>query len=176
MGKLENQIRYLEQEFRPGRAKDISGVRFGRAVAVKPAGKDKHGAVIWDCLCDCGNLFTARMRALTTGRQRSCGCLRNEVADTFCKKHGYASSPEYKAYHQAKQRCQNQKCPRFMDWGGRGIRFLFTSFSEFLKDIGPRPGAGYSLDRIENDGNYAPGNVRWATRSEQQLNKRGVAW
>lgn len=82
-----------------------------------------------------------------------------------------SSTPEYRAYRDAKQRCTNEKSPRWYTHGGRGIKFLFTSFEEFLKDIGPRP-EGMTLDRIDNDGHYEKGNVRWASPSQQVSNRR----
>jgi hypothetical protein len=88
-------------------------------------------------------------------------------------------TPEEHAYKGAKQRCTNPKHPKYPDYGGRGIKFLFTSFEQFYAELGPRPPAVdergkaiYSLDRKNNHGNYELGNVRWATRSEQRLNER----
>ncbi len=72
----------------------------------------------------------------------------------------------------AKDRCSNPHSQRWKSHGGRGIKFLFNSFTEFFAEIGPRPTPAYSLDRENNDGNYEPGNIRWATRSTQQKNKR----
>lgn len=80
-------------------------------------------------------------------------------------------SVEYRAYHDAKQRCNNPNHKRYSDWGGRGIKFLFHSYQQFIDHIGPRPD-NYSIDRINNNGNYEIGNVRWSTRVRQQLNKR----
>jgi hypothetical protein len=98
----------------------------------------------------------------------------------FTRKHGMAGTPEHYAYCAAKFRCTNPKSKGWPDYGGRGIKFLFTSFEQFLAALGPRPEgklpngkALYSLDRFpNNDGNYEPGNVRWATWSEQQSNQR----
>lgn len=78
---------------------------------------------------------------------------------------------EYRAFHDAKQRCSNQKHKRYADWGGRGISVRFLSFKEFLLELGPCP-IGLSLDRIDNDKHYEKGNVKWSNRSEQQHNKR----
>jgi hypothetical protein len=85
--------------------------------------------------------------------------------------HGMSRTPEYRAYRHAKERCTNSKNKSWPNYGGRGIKFLFTNFEQFIAELGPRP-TGKSLDRIENDGNYEPGNVRWATPTEQSINQR----
>lgn len=95
-------------------------------------------------------------------------------------KHGMSRTPEYQIYQMAKDRCTNPNSQRWESHGGRGIKFLFNSFAEFIAEVGPRPTPAHSLDRENNNGNYTPGNVRWATRSEQQKNKRtygkGYSW
>jgi hypothetical protein len=87
------------------------------------------------------------------------------------KSHGANNTPEWRAYHDAKARCNNPRHKRFTDYGGRGIRFLFTSFDQFIANLGLRP-EGLTLDRINNDGHYEPGNVRWATDEQQIKNRR----
>ena len=82
-----------------------------------------------------------------------------------------SKTPEYRAYMDAKNRCTNPNSARWYTHGGRGIKFLFTSFAEFFSEIGKRPD-GLTLDRIDNDGNYEPGNVRWASPSQQMSNRR----
>ncbi len=86
--------------------------------------------------------------------------------------HGMRNTPEFHAFHDAKQRCTNTKNPKWAAYGGRGIQFRLTSFDEFFLEIGPRPGKLYSLDRMNNDGHYEPGNIRWATRQEQIQSRR----
>lgn len=82
-------------------------------------------------------------------------------------------TPEYKAFHDAKQRCCNPRHKGFRSYGQRGLRFRFTSFAEFVEDIGPRPSKGLSLDRIDNaNGHYEKGNVKWSTAKEQANNRR----
>jgi len=88
------------------------------------------------------------------------------------QKHGAKSTPEYAAYMSAKGRCNNPRNRSYKDYGGRGIKFLFTSFGQWLAEIGPRPSSAHSHDRIENDGNYEPGNVRWDTKDHQAQNRR----
>lgn len=78
---------------------------------------------------------------------------------------------EYEAYTAAKQRCVNPRRKEFPNYGGRGIEFRFTCFEQFFAELGPRP-EGMSLDRINNDGHYEPGNVRWTTKKQQQQNRR----
>ena len=82
---------------------------------------------------------------------------------------------EYMAWVSMKQRCLNPRHRDYVNYGGRGIGVCLewqTSFEAFFRDVGPRPGRGYSLDRINNDAGYAPGNVRWATASQQNRNQR----
>jgi hypothetical protein len=129
----------------------------------------------WLFKCRCGNEKITRFNSYKSGGTRSCGCLLSLVKE----KHGAAYrgviSPEYRAWRAMKNRCNNAKGLRYADWGGRGIRVCrqwAESFTKFLEDMGPRPGKGYSLDRINNDGNYEPGNCRWATAAQQQKNRR----
>jgi hypothetical protein len=85
--------------------------------------------------------------------------------------HGMRYTPQYGSWTGAKQRCTNPKNKKWKEYGGRGIKFLFTSFEQFFAELGPRPD-GMTLDRINNDGNYELGNVRWATLTEQNKNRR----
>lgn len=90
-------------------------------------------------------------------------------------KHNRSLSPEYEAWHKMKQRCYNLNDPSYSSYGARGIivcdRWL-NSFSNFLEDIGPKPFDDYTLDRINNDGNYTPDNCQWSSKSQQAYNRR----
>ena len=88
------------------------------------------------------------------------------------KTHGLSHMPEYRIWKGMLARCHNSKSPNWEDYGGRGIKVLFASFEEFFAEIGPRPSPDLSVDRIDNDGNYESGNIRWAIRSQQAKNKR----
>ena len=80
--------------------------------------------------------------------------------------------PEYRVFISARQRCVDPRCPAFKNYGGRGIEFRFASYAECFAELGPRPSDAHTLDRINNDGHYEKGNVRWATRRDQSLNQR----
>lgn len=87
-------------------------------------------------------------------------------------RHGMTGTPEFGAWHNAKDRCTRRTHWQYASYGGRGIKFLFDSFEQFFAELGPRPSQHHSVDRKNNDGHYEPGNVRWATRCEQQANRR----
>lgn len=162
-------------------AKDISGQRYGRLLALGPSHVKKFpsGAnhVQWLCRCDCGAEKVISIAKLTTGNTRSCGCLQQEsrLACIGTPTHGRHGTPEYEAWHSMLQRCQNPAAQNYRQYGGRGIGVFeeWQDFDAFFRYVGLRPSQHHSLDRYpDNDGNYEPGNVRWATGSEQQRNRR----
>jgi hypothetical protein len=128
--------------------------------------------------CECGTERIVQRSNLRAGVTRSCGCLHREQLRERATTHGAAGAnktPEYVAWKSAKRRAT---CPTGQTWkyyGGRGIGMAaewLDDFPAFLAHIGPRPGPGYSVDRIDVDGDYAPGNVRWATVLGQARNRR----
>jgi hypothetical protein len=155
-------------------ALDITGWTFGRLTAQYMTLK-RGGRAYWSCACDCGNRVDVCLGSLRCGKTRSCGCLRAELVAAKNFKHGDSprggESPEFGAYVEARQRCTNPHNKRWARYGGRGIQFRFADFTQWLAELGRKPSPGHSVDRIDNNGNYAPGNVRWATPKEQRANQ-----
>lgn len=145
---------------------------------ISPAGKNKWGASLWQCRCDCGNVKVVRAAALLQKVCRSCGCLQRELAGRINRTHGLTKTPEYLALNRAVWRCGPDSKDR-QNYFERGITvceewkdFTNGGVEKFTAHIGAHPGPGYSLDRKENDKGYEPGNVRWVTAKEQRQNQR----
>ena len=148
---------------------EITGKRFGRLAALEYVGKSR-----WNCRCDCGNEVARLGSHLTSGASKSCGCLRVD-ANKERTKHGMRHTTEYTIWCMIKARTENPKTPGWKDYGGRGIKMCARwsqSFPNFYADMGAKPITKHSIDRVDNDGNYEPGNCRWATRQEQNSNTR----
>jgi hypothetical protein len=132
------------------------------------------------CRCVCGGVAKVTPLNLRSHTVKSCGCKRNELIGASFRTHGQSSkyggkTPEYSAWSHMKQRCLDPECDIYENYGKRGITIYATwisSFESFFEYMGPRPSAHHSIDRIDNDGNYEPGNVRWATSKQQTRNTR----
>lgn len=159
---------------------DLSGKIFGKYSVIERRGSNVRGEPLWLCRCECGTEVLVLGRNLRRGHSTGCRSCGNT-------KHGNdrpgKQSPEYSAWAQAKNRCRSTSDPQWKNYGGRGIEMCdrwADSFELFLLDMGKRPNgvmpsgrAIYSIDRYpNNDGNYEPGNCRWATAKMQSANKR----
>jgi len=131
----------------------------------------------WICLCDCGNKTIVRGNNLRTGQVKSCGCQKIESSRNFAKSkfttHGMSGTKTYKIWGLMLHRCNNKNSPEYKYYGARNIRVCkeWYKFENFFNDMSECP-EGLSIDRINNNGNYEPGNCKWSTPAEQAVNKR----
>ncbi len=158
---------------------DRTGHRYGNLTVLSEAEPKRHPggdvSVHWICKCDCGTVKPVSGKALGSGLTISCGCASAAKAKRRLTKHGMCGSAEYRTWRHMIDRCTNPSDAGYAYYGGRGIRVhkpWVASFRKFYDYVGPRPGSIYSIDRVDNNGNYEPGNVRWATPTQQANNKR----
>lgn len=157
---------------------DLVGRKFGRLLVIKrvenkifPCGQTK---IQYLCKCDCGNDVVVLGSNLTKKNTMSCGCLAIDCRTL----HNHWGDKTYRCWDNMRTRCMNPNATGYENWGGRGITICdewkndFKAFYEYVSKLPHFNEEGYSLDRIDNDGHYEPGNIRWATRYEQTHNRR----
>lgn len=156
---------------------DLTGRNFDKLKVVERA-EDKGGQTMWLCSCECGNVTIVNASALRSGHTKSCGCYRYTIPKEINTKHGKSRTQTHKTWCDIKSRCLCLTDHAYKDYGGRGItvcdrwRYSFEAFYEDVSKLPHFNEKGFTLDRIDNDGNYEPNNVRWVDRITQGNNKR----
>lgn len=172
-----------------GQKIDLSGKKFGYLTIISEGDRDNDGNIKWNCLCDCGNTTQVRSNLLRRGTTVSCGCYQRKQAGLINRKHGLYKHPLYLVHAKMKARCYDPKQAGYYRYGGRGITICqrwLSSFEDFYEDVVVGYEKGLQLDRINNNGNYEPDNVRWVTPQQNGFNKgaettssskyKGVSW
>lgn len=153
---------------------DLTGKRFGRLVVQQRAPRESRVKPRWACVCDCGKETVVFGSQLRSGQTKSCGCLANDGSSR--RTHGASRSKLYNAWKTMHARCRNPSNARWERYGGRGIAVCSSwtgagGFAAFMADMGPRPSDRHSIERIDNDGNYEPGNCKWGLPETQNRNR-----
>lgn len=173
-------------ERRPGRTViDLTGQRFGNWVVIeRDRSKDAVGKTVWKCKCDCGNIGYVNSQNLRNGTSKGCmqcGALKRRRYSSDIPDSGKQATTRKKmlnTWHNLINRCNNPDNIHFIDYGGRGITVCsewesdFSAFYDYVSQLDHFSEPGFSLDRIDNEQGYQPGNVRWATMIEQSNNRR----
>jgi hypothetical protein len=165
----------------------IRGQRFGRLTALEQladyVAHSGYRKQMWRCQCDCGSIVEAvRADGLQMGSSQSCGCLQRELTVQRSTTHGHSKrgqqTLEYTAWACMMSRCYQPSADNYVRYGGRGVTVCDRwktnaggGFENFLSDMGEHPGKGYTLDRIDTNGNYEPSNCKWSTKKEQTKNR-----
>lgn len=158
---------------RSSRAIELTGRKFGRWTVIKRAPSRTRSAR-WSCACECGTVRAVLGCELTRGKSSSCGCFNRELTSKRSSNHHMCKTATWRSWNAMFDRCYNSNNKSFASYGGRGISICvrWHTFDNFLEDMGICPN-GLSLDRYPNfNGNYEPGNCRWATKQEQSNNRR----
>lgn len=168
--------------FKGNEMDEMIGKKFGRWTVIevlpRERGAKRMKPLKYKCLCDCGNTGEVNKTCLVTGRSLSCGCYVRQKCSETMTTHGLSRTPLYALWSSIKRRVANPNTKSFVRYGARGIVLCdewandFQSFYDYVNGtLGPKPTPQHSLDRIENEGNYEPGNIQWATSEAQSSNR-----
>lgn len=151
----------------PRPREDLTGKEINDLVFLSYSHSDRHKTSHWNMKCHCGKTFIGNSASIKKGITRSCGC--------FMFTHSLSNIPEYRVWLDMKSRCYNVSANCYDNYGGRGISVCDTwkdDFTVFYKDMGPRPSSKHTIERKDNNSNYCKDNCEWATRKQQNRNKR----
>ena len=160
-----------------GKKIDESGKRFGKLTVIKEnPNRSNDGRVMWDCVCDCGNLTTTYGEHLRSDHTQSCECYKIVKTKELFSTHGKTGSKVYNTWCNIKERCYNPNSTSYLVYGKFGITMhedFVKDFQSFYNEVGDPPDETreWSIDRIDRTKNYEPGNMRWATPTQQSQNK-----
>lgn len=173
---MYNIINTLIGSDRMPKPKDLTNIRFGKLIALRIVGKNKHNRYLWECLCDCGNKTIVQSVALSSGNTKSCGCLHSEKLVERNITHNMSKDRLYQRWQAMKRRCYGKNIKRFKDYGGRRIKVCnewlhsFESFQNWALSNGYKK--NLTIERRDVNGNYCPDNCCWITKKSQARNTR----
>lgn len=151
------------------------GKKFNRLLVLEEVRHPTRRGRFFRCHCDCGSVVTVYGAHLRNGSTKGCGCAKSGVNKT----HGMSGTSEYRAWENARSRCQNPNNKKYPAYGGRGIKFCSrwqNSFQNFIDDMGTKPSQSHTLERVDSDGDYDPSNCVWATYTQQNNNRSLNRW
>jgi hypothetical protein len=151
----------------------IVGLRFGNLVVLRPLEKVNRLPRQFECKCDCGVITKTTKSQLEHGNAKSCGCEKRMRLGNATRRHGLSDTKVHVAWQTMRRRCTAKTNKKYPIYGGRGIKVCerWSVFEKFLEDMGYPPSVNHSIDRIDVNGDYEPGNCRWATPTQQVRNR-----